>query len=342
MVIGADCLTSSGILIVPAGVSLTQPIIDHLKSLGVFEVIIDENAKNESTAGGAVRTDSEQFKRFNRQYMQGKDKLNNAFGSIIKKNPDKKEIESMINDSWKLIDSGDNSYDMLGMLYSMHNYSDSTYMHCLNVGVIAALIGRWLGWSEYEIKLLNACGLFHDIGKLMIPKEVLDKPDRLTDEEYKIMKMHTVRGYELIKDVGLDHHIVNATLMHHERCDGSGYPLGIKGDQIDRFSKVLAIADVYEAMTANRVYRGPICPFDVVAQFENSGFDLYETEYLLVFLQNIVDSYLHYKVRLNNGEKAEIVLINKQRGSKPVVITSSGKALDLSKETNLKISEIYD
>lgn len=346
MVIGKDCLTTNGIMIVPAGVMLTQAIIDHLKALGVFDVYIDESAhedafikKNDEEFNVNV---GEEFEEFNRRYMQGKDELNNTFGKIIRETPDKKEIEHLIDESWKLIDKGTNSYDMLGMLYSMHTYSDSTYMHCLNVGMIAALIGKWLGWPEEDLRILNACGLFHDIGKLLIPHEILDKPCKLSDSEYKIMKTHTIKGYELMKKVDIDSCIANAALMHHERCDGSGYPLGLKGDKIDRFSKVLGIADVYEAMTANRVYRGPVCPFDVVAQFENSGFGLYETEYLLVFLQNILDSYLHTKVKLNNGEKAEIVLINRQRGSKPVVITSGGKAVDLSKETNLKISKIYE
>ncbi len=95
-------------------------------------------------------------------------------------------------------------------------------------------------------------------------------------------------------------------------------------------------------MTANRVYRGPICPFDVIAQFETEGFQMYETEYLLVFLQNIVDSYLHTDVRLNNGERAEIILINRQRGSKPVVMTTSGKPVDLSREPGLRIEQVYD
>ena len=184
--------------------------------------------------------------------------------------------------------------------------------------------------------------MFHDIGKLLIPKEILDKPGRLTLSEYEIMKSHTIRGYQLIKEWELNEHIVNCALMHHERCNGSGYPFGITGDKIDEYAKIIAIADVYEAMTANRAYRGPICPFDVVAQFEDKGFDLYETRYLLVFIQNIVDSYLHTKVKLNNGETAEIILINKQRGSKPVVITSTGRPVDLSKEPELRIEEVCE
>ena len=338
MVIGSDLHTSTGILIIPAGVVITRPIVRHLMSLGVETVWIDEEAKPDVVS----EDEKEQFRKFNVKYIGAKDKLNNTFGRMLEKNIDKKEIEHMIDESWNMLGKEYNSYNMLGMLYSMHNYSDATYMHCMNVGMIASFIGKWLGWKPAEIKILNACGMFHDIGKLLIPKEILDKPGKLTDKEYDIMKSHTVKGYRLIKDIGLDLRIVNSTIMHHERCDGSGYPFGLKGDKIDEYSKIIAIADVYEAMTANRVYRGPICPFDVIAQFEINGFDMYETKYLLVFLQNIVDSYLHSRVRLNNGEKAEIILINRQRSSKPVVMTTSGRPVDLSKEPNLRIEQVFE
>ncbi|MCM1308496.1 MAG: HD domain-containing protein, partial [Butyrivibrio sp.] len=278
MVVGKDLLTSTGIMIIPAGVMLTRAIIEHLRALGVECVDIDENARRDTEALEAAAIASEQFKKFNKKYVETKDKLNNTFGKILSRNINKSEIEQMVEESWGMLGKNYNSYNMLGMLYSMHSYSDTTYMHCMNVGMIASLIGKWLGWRAEDIKILNACGMFHDIGKLMISKEIIDKPGKLTDGEYRIMKSHTVKGYELLKDMGLDPRIVNSALMHHERCDGSGYPLGVRGDKIDAYSKIVAIADVYEAMTANRVYRGPICPFDVIAQFETEGFQMYETK----------------------------------------------------------------
>ncbi len=342
MVVGKDLFTSTGIMIIPAGITMTRAIIEHLRALGVESIDIDEKVEKPPEALVANTIATEQFKKFNKKYVEAKDKLNNTFGRILNKNIDRNEIQQIIDDSWNMLGKNYNSYNMMGMLYSMHSYSDTTYMHCMNVGMIASLIGKWLGWPYKDVRLLNACGMFHDIGKLLISKDILDKPDKLTKAEYRVMKSHTVKGYELLKDMGLDPRIVNCALMHHERCDGSGYPLGIKGDKINRFAKVVAIADVYEAMTANRVYRGPICPFDVIANFESEGFQMYETEYLLVFLQNIVDSYLHTDVRLNNGERAEIILINRQRGSKPVVMTTSGRPVDLSREPGLKIEQVYD
>ena len=338
MVIGEDLLTSSGIMILPAGVVVTQPIREHLESLGVDCVTIDPERKPETYE---QHVNDEHFKVFNKEYVEAKNRLNDTFDRILDKNISKEDVSNMIDESWKMINKGYNTYNVMNMLYAMHDFSDSTYMHCMNVGMIAALLGKWLGWSEEDQRVLNACGMFHDIGKLVTPKSVLDKPGKLTSEEYEIMKLHTVKGYELLKDMDIDPRIINATIMHHERVDGSGYPLKIKGDKIDRFSKVIAIADVYEAMTANRVYRGPMCPFDVIAQFEATGFGIYETKYLVVFLQNIVDTYLHSKVELSDGEHAEVVLINRQQGSRPIVLTTTGRSVDLSRETNIKISNVF-
>lgn len=339
MVVGKDIYTSQGIMIISAGVVITEAIINHLVSLGIYTVDIDENA----VVRDYVRSEQEQkaFEKFSHQYTEVEDELSNTMNKIVDKNFDKKDVDELIKSSWNMLSSEHNSYNMINLLYSMSKYSDSTFTHCMNVGMIAALLGKWLGWSKEDIKMLNACGMFHDIGKLVIDKDIINKPGKLTDEEYATIKNHTVEGYKLLKQTGMDQRVLNSAIMHHERCDGTGYPFGLKADKIDEFSKVIAIADVYDAMTAKRAYRLPICPFDVVAEFERTGFDQFEAKYLFVFLENIVDSYLHSNVRLNNGEKAEIVLINKTRNSKPVVLTTSGRPIDLSKEPGMKIEEVF-
>ena len=335
MVTAEAVYTSEGILIVPRGITLTAPIIRHLEALNIFAIAVeDEKDKTE------ILPPTEEFLEFKKEYSAVRYKVNNTFQNVLRKDADIEEINNIVNDSWDICRNTNNSYDTINMLYSMHTYSDATYTHSMNVGIIAALLGKWLGWSEKEQRFLHTCGLFHDIGKLQIPREILDKPGKLTIDEFKIMKNHTVLGYNLIKDLGLEKSVVLSALLHHERCDGSGYPLGLTGDKIDRYAKIIAIADVYEAMTADRVYRKAMCPFDVVARFEESGFQQFETEYLLVFLHNIVDTYLHAKVLLNNGEEAEVILINRQKGSRPLVITSKGKPIDLSKEQSLKITRV--
>ena len=110
------------------------------------------------------------------------------------------------------------------MLHNMREMDDSTYVHSINVALIATVLGRWLHMSEEELKILTSSGLLHDIGKLLIPKEILTKPKKLTEEEYTIIKTHPKKGFELLKTLDLDERILFSTLAHHERCDGSGYP----------------------------------------------------------------------------------------------------------------------
>ena len=127
--------------------------------------------------------------------------------------------------------------------------------------------------------------------------------------------------------------------MHHEKCDGSGYPLGINGGKIDPFAKIVGIADVYEAMTAARVYRGPLCPFQVIDIFEREGLPIYEAAYILKFLENVVMTYMNHRVRLSDGTKGDIVFINHARLSRPM-IKSGSNFIDLTKTPNIYIEQI--
>ena len=173
----------------------------------------------------------------------------------------------------------------------------------------------------------------------MYKRQILKKPGRLTKDEFDIIKTHPVKGYQLLQKNKLDPHIQYAALMHHEKCDGSGYPIGLKGNQIDWCAQIVTIADIYEAMTAKRVYRGPISPFKVINMFEEDGLKKYNPKYLLTFLEHVVNSYMNCKVRLSNGEEGDIVFINKVRLSKPMVKTKNN-FIDLSKQTDINIDSI--
>ena len=179
----------------------------------------------------------------------------------------------------------------------------------------------------------------HDVGKMEIPERIIKKPEILTDSEYSVIKLHPKRGYNLLAPIRMDERIKKVALMHHERCDGSGYPSGLKGDQIEEFAKMVAIVDIYDAMTSARVYRGPLCPFEVITVFESEGYEKFDPKYIIPFLEGIVNSYLNEKVILSDGRVGTIVLNNKNALSRPVVRIGN-ELIDLSKEKNLFIHEI--
>lgn len=131
----------------------------------------------------------------------------------------------------------------------------STGRHSLRVADYAVLIAKELGFSDSELENLHKIGLLHDIGKIGVPDSILNKPSRLTEEEYIIMKTHVNIGAEILKDFTLVPHVVDGAKYHHERYDGKGYPNGLKGEEIPLNARIIGIADAFDAMTANRVYR---------------------------------------------------------------------------------------
>ena len=153
----------------------------------------------------------------------------------------------------------------------MREYDDSTYTHSLNVALICNILAGWLKLSDEEIELATACGLFHDIGKLLTTLFYSFKTGKAVRGRICNDQKASHPGLPASPVPGCDDHVKNAALMHHERSNGSGYPLKLKGNQIDPYARIVAIADVYDAMTAARCYRGPLCPFRVIEMFEAEG-----------------------------------------------------------------------
>ena len=133
---------------------------------------------------------------------------------------------------------------------------ERTSQHSRRVADYAVMIARRLGYGERQCENLRQVALLHDIGKIGIPDRVLNKPGRLTDEEYAVMKTHVTRGAAILKDFTIIDNVAEGALYHHERYDGRGYARGLKGEEIPLNARIIGIADAFDAMTSNRVYRG--------------------------------------------------------------------------------------
>lgn len=345
MMVANDVYSSSDQLIITKGTILDDRMITRLRFYNIFGLVVyqkkDEDKGNKDIKEVSyieMLRSTEEFKKFNRTYVQTVDKVEQSFNSIIDGKAEI-DVDKLLHETDQLLQEGRNGAHIFEMLHGIRNYDDLTFVHSLNVALICNIFGGWLKLSKEDIKQLTLAGLLHDIGKLLIPREILTKDGKLDEKEFQIVKMHPVKGYQAIKDSALDIRVKYAALMHHERCDGSGYPNGFVGDQIDSFSKIVAIADVYDAMTSNRRYRHAICPFDVVENFERDGFLKYDPGYLMTFMERIVVSYMHNIVRLNDGREGEVIMINKLALSRPVIRIGTG-FVDLSKEHTLMIEEI--
>ena len=153
---------------------------------------------------------------------------------------------------------------------------------------------------------------------MLFRSEILMKPRKLTAQEYNFVKMHAQFGYEILKHQDLDIRVKNAVLHHHERCDGTGYPFGLDILKLGDFECIISIADVYDAMTADRCYRTGLCPFEVISFFEEEGLQKYHPKYIMPFLQRIANTYLNSDVLLSNHETGRIIYIN-ERLTRPII-----------------------
>ncbi|HKL80804.1 MAG TPA: HD-GYP domain-containing protein [Mobilitalea sp.] len=343
MMVATDVYTSNNQLILTKGTKLDERMITRLRfyniyGLFIYRVQIEQETHTEESYIDMLR-DTVEFKKFNRTYVETVSNVEKTFNNVLTNTSGELDIDALLADTDRVLREGRNGAHIFEMLHGIRNYDDMTYVHSLNVSLICSIFASWLKMSEEEAKVLTLAGLLHDIGKMLVPREIITKADKLTGDEFEIIKEHSIKGYQALKDYPIDIRVKYSALMHHERCDGSGYPNGFKSDQIEEFAKIIAIADVYDAMTSNRRYRNAICPFDVVENFERDGFLKYDPGYLMVFMERIVQSYLHNIVRLNDGREGEVVMINKLALSRPVIRTGND-FVDLSKEHNLTIEAV--
>ena len=347
MILAEDVATQKMNKLLDKGTVLTNKDIAKLLFYSVPSVIIKDESVPEVPSIVPVTeglTSSERLKQskafieFKQDFEACASKFQQDIDDIVK-NHAPLDVEKMLSPIYALLKKGKNTNEVFEILSNLRHYDDATYTHCINVALASNILAQWLRWDEHEIEIATLSGLFHDIGKLAIPDEIIRKPGPLDAEELKIMRTHPQKGYEVLKDLDISTHVKNAALMHHERCDGSGYPLAITAPQIDRYAKLVSIIDVYDAMTSARYYREALCPFIAISMFEDEGFKRYDAEMILCFLENIVNTYLLDTVRLNTGEVGEIVFINRTNLSKPTIKVGDDY-IDLSKLNGVYIQEL--
>ncbi|MNC14638.1 Cyclic di-GMP phosphodiesterase response regulator RpfG [compost metagenome] len=182
------------------------------------------------------------------------------------------------------------------------------------------MLGIAHGYSREELRIIGLGSLLHDIGKTQIPVKIIQKPGMLSDEEFRHMQAHTEIGYRILKDEpNIPLLAAHCALQHHERIDGSGYPRGLKGPQIHEYAKWLGVADSYDAMTSNRIYKKAMLPHQAVeALYVGSG-TLYEQKQLELFRDRVAIYPLGLTVKLSTGESGVVVKIDPTIPHRPVV-----------------------
>lgn len=187
-----------------------------------------------------------------------------------------------------MYESIDANQIIINALHRIKKMDEYTFTHSVNTAFYSMFIAIWMGLTDQEIKNATQAGLLHDIGKIYIPDEILNKKGPLTDKEYEIIQKHPLYGYSLLNEFSeFNLEVKRAVLFHHERIDASGYPLNAKKDFVGILPKIIAVADVYDAMTTDRVYRKGFKPIKAMEFLSNEGGKTLDNQVLMFFLSNI-------------------------------------------------------
>lgn len=250
----------------------SKAIVATLKKHGVKTLTIDtEKAFDPNIGDATVSVSTEQAAALNENKAVQRVALGAELGRAAKLHEQGKAIQKLLLQSVqketpfdasipktfsnKLVESVDRNPDALLCLTKIREKDDYLLEHSLNVAILLANFGKFLGMSEEEVQDLSYAGFLHDLGKIKIPDEILHKPGRLTDSEMDVMKSHVQHGVDYLQDTNIAQPLIQAISEHHERLDGLGYPKGKPGKDISYAGRMLAIADMYDALTADRVYK---------------------------------------------------------------------------------------
>lgn len=223
----------------------------------------------------------------------------------------------------EMIDQIFNNDDVIYNMMDIRSYDNYTYAHSVNVCTISLIIGSSMEINRNDLVYLGMGALLHDIGKIYIDSKILNKPGSLEPVEYEMVKKHPRDGYQLLKDkIAVSFISSHIAFQHHEREDGSGYPRGITGDKIHRFAKIVAVADIYDAMTSHRIYH-PALPSHLVLEEIKQGIEKKFDRKVVESLEKIVAPYpVGATLLLNNGE---VVVVKKVSRFECIVKVTNGE-----------------
>ncbi|ABR46931.1 metal dependent phosphohydrolase [Alkaliphilus metalliredigens QYMF] len=339
-------LSPSGQVLLSRGARLTPGIVDKIKRAGFYSIYILDNISDQEIED-IIRPEVRQraistFRQL--ALVAGRD------GKQTK--GQQREMEKNIVDLNQLmksvVDDIFNQKDLVMNLIDIKNIDSYTYSHSVNVMLHAVLLGVGMDLNRNQIYDLAAGSMLHDIGKIFVPEDILKKPGALSQEEYKIIQEHTNRGFSFLKE----HTELSAvarivSLQHQERVDGTGYPFKLKDKEIHTFSKITAVADVYDALISNRHYRRALPVNEALEYIMGSGGSLFDIKMVKAFVQKVNPYPIGTLVKLSNSLKGVVEDVNSPFYLRPIVkiLRENGQEVkpwlsDLTKEYTLVIEDI--
>ena len=329
--------------LVARGSILDEYVIESLLKLGVMNVYIQEGEIDPEEEKLVISPEAQKNIEKLHTSDRSKVKLSNSVRErvahgiqYIYSNAEAHDLSeatsSITNDLLDAIDSNDAIAIDINELKTSDEY---TIKHSVDVATISMILAKQQGLSRKDIYEIGVAGLLHDVGKTRVPIDILNKPGRLDDKEFEVMKQHTVFGYRMVKDKpDFNEAISLAVLQHHEKINGRGYPLGANENQITPYAKILSVADIYDALVTERPYKQAFSQRDAVEMIMSMTGEL-DMSAMKSFLESMILYPVGSIVDLCNGEKAKVVRNNPHYILRPTVVgLQTGKVYDLGDDLN--------
>lgn len=342
-VLGRTIYNEKGQILLNEGVKLNNKLIELLMFKGIHHIHIQddktEDIKFHETISPKLRLEAIATIESTFKQIQDEAFLSNSF--VIEKAA-KRYTELIRN----LLIELKKDHELLALMSEVYVYDNYIFTHSLNVTMYSLAIGMQLKLSQKELETLGLGAILHDVGKMKIPEHILLKPGRLTMDEYIEVKKHAEEGFHLLRNVQtLPLLVAHCAFQHHERLNGTGYPRGIMGDDIHEFGKIIAVADVFDAVTSNRVYRQAMLPHEGLEILYAGSNTLFEPRVIEAFRQSVAIYPIGLTVELSDGRKGVVASQNIGLSERPTVrilqengVDVSPYDLDLKSELSIVIS----
>ncbi len=321
--LASDLVISKNRVLLRKGAVLKSSLIKKISLLGFQGVYIDDELSRGIDIEEMISHDLK---------ISTKKEIESLFVSI--QNNSESNVRRQIKSLKPLIHSivseiTQNRHVMINVI-DLRTYDDYTYSHSLNVSVISAVIGTALGMSKETVNELAMGALIHDVGKMFVDRAILNKPDKLTPEEFELMKQHSELGFQyLCKHFDISENSKITALQHHEKFNGSGYPLGLSGSDIHQFSRIVCVADVYDALMSDRPYRKAMLPADVMEYIMSGYSTMFDPEIVNALTMKVAPYPIGTLLILSTGQTGIVVENNESAGLRPMVkLIENGKPTD--------------
>ena len=342
MKVGRAVKNFDGEILIKENIKLTSDLIDKLRGKNVFSVYIDVTPEEYMVKGEGREflLDKGYISYYKKCFML----MQNLYYGFANTGELDKSILAEILRAENISELCDDGAKAVTQIHNMKREGDPVIHHALNVGILSGVMAHWLDYKAKQVGELVMTGLLSEIGKMKISKGILNKTEKLDDDEIAEVRKHVIYGYALLLDSPLKHlkSVLLGVLHHHERCDGSGYPSGLKNEKISDFGKIIAILDMYDAMATHRAYAKKNTPFDIIkVMYGDMLAGKLDTRFAMAFMKNLLQALNGCWVGLTDGQRAKIVYIDNSRVTNlPVVQTLKEDFIDLNRRYDLKIDSL--